>query len=228
MTMSSNECEPRSEDLRLAFGFIADPQARADVLVLFALLEALRDIPGRVSEPLIGEIRLRWWYEAFEEIRDGRPVRYHPLTEAIQRLIGQYGLDPQDLMDMVEGQMPILDRTLNLRDAVKVVDAGEGAITGLAARMLDKTAQAEAVAKSARLAGLVSLVGNSLLPMADLGPEEFAHLLRDARTEAKSLSSTLMPLALPAVAARARWEGKAANPLTLRLKLFWGFVTSRI
>ena len=224
MTGTVNECEPRSEDLRLAFAFIADAEKRSDVLVLFALLETLRDIPARVSEPLMGEIRLRWWYEAFEEMRDGRPVRYHPLTEAIQRLMGRYSLEPQALMDVVEGQMPILERTLALRDALKVVDAGEGAITRLAARVLGEGAGAE---NCARLAGLVSLTEARLLPAGEVGPEEFSHLLRDAATEAKQLPSIVMPLALPAVAAKARWAGHS-NPLALRLKLFWAFVTGQI
>ena len=224
MTETVNECEPRSEDLRLAFAFIAEAGKRADVLALFALLETLRDIPARVSEPLMGEIRLRWWYEAFEEMRDGRPVRYHPLTEAIQRLIGRYKLSPQTLMEVVEGQMPILDRTLSLRDAVKVVDAGEGAITRLAAQMLGEEAGAD---HCARLSGLVSLTEVRLLPAAELGPEELSHLLRDAAAEAQKLPSSLMPLALPAVVAKARWAGRS-NPLMLRLKLFWAFVSGRI
>ncbi len=224
MTETVNECEPRSEDLRLAFAFIADAEKRADVLVLFALLETLRDVPARVSEPLMGEIRLRWWYEAFEEMRDRRPVRYHPLNEAIQRLTERYSLEPQALMDVVEGQMPILDRTLSLRDALKVVDAGEGAITRLAARLLGDETDAD---HCARLSGLVSLTDLRLLPASELGPEELAHLLRDATAEAKKLPSHLMPLALPAVVAKARWAGRA-NPLMLRLKLFWAFVSGRI
>ena len=75
-------------------------------MALYAFLETLRDIPLRVSDPLMGEIRLRWWYESIEEIEQGRPLRYHPLTEALKRLVETYGLDAHAFYELIEGQMP--------------------------------------------------------------------------------------------------------------------------
>ena len=215
--MTASECEPKSEDIRLAASFIADPAKRADVLTLHAFLETLREIPERTTEPLMGEIRLRWWYEALEEIRDDRPVRYHPLTEALQRLIPQYGLAVQDLLDCVEGQMPLLDPPpSNLKTALKIVDAGEVIISRLCAQILDKDGNA----------ALALLKRNQRLEEA--GETEGAHLRRDAAAAAKELPASLMPLALPAALAERIWISRPLDPLSKRLRLLWAFVTGKI
>lgn len=225
--MTASECEPKSEDVRLAASFISDPAKRVDVLTLHAFLETLRDIPERTTEPLMGEIRLRWWYEALEEIRDDRPVRYHPLTEALQRLIAQYGLAVQDLLDCVEGQMPLLDKAgLDLKSALGAVDSGEGVIARLCARILDKDGDASLLAAPARFYGLAQLKLNRRLK--DAGEVEGAHLRRDAANAARKLPAALMPVALPAALAEGIWTGRPAGPLGKRLRLLWAFVTGRI
>lgn len=224
----TSECEPKSEDLRLAFAFIANAGKRVDVLALYALLETLRDIPARVTEPLMGEIRLRWWFEAFEEIRDGKTPRYHPLTEAVRGLIGRHGLAIQDFLDLVEGQMPLLNKPLSLRDAMMAIDAGEGIIGRLAVRILDPEADPVSVLQCARLAGLVSLRASGAFAREDFGPTEMAHMLTDARASVQGLPADLMPLALPAVLAQDVWQGRARNPLAKRFKLLWAFLTGRI
>ncbi|WP_443747277.1 squalene/phytoene synthase family protein [Asticcacaulis solisilvae] len=224
---ATNECEPRSEDLRLASVFIGDAQKRADVLALYALLETLQDIPGRVSEPMLGEIRMRWWYEAVEEIRDRRTPRYHPLSEALQRIVGQYALPAEDLLTLIEGQLPLLDAgPLDMRAALVIVDKGEGMAAKLAARILDPSADASALADPARFAGMARLKRAGRVPEA--GEAEAAHLYRDAAKAAKTLPASLMPLALPAALAGDTWTGRARGPLSKRLKLFWAFVAGNI
>ncbi|MBW8883109.1 MAG: squalene/phytoene synthase family protein [Asticcacaulis sp.] len=222
--MTSSELVPKSEDVRLACAFISDADRRAGVLALFALLETLRDIPERVTEPLMGEIRLRWWYEAFEAIGAGRTPHYHPLTELFQRLIPQYGLPVEAFLDLVEGQMPLLDKgPLNIKAALPVVERGEGQVLRLAARILGHDAQLTAVA---RLTGLARLKARGRL--SEAGETEFVHLLRDARVEAKGLPVELTPLALPVALVHNLWHGREINPLALRLRLFWSFVAGRV
>src|ERR1700712_3509700 len=99
--MTSSELLPKSEDIRLACAFIPDAGKRGEVLALFAFLETLRDIPERTTDPLMGEIRLRWRYEAIEEIEQARPVRYHPLTEALKTIIERYSLPPKGFLDLI-------------------------------------------------------------------------------------------------------------------------------
>ncbi|MBW8734392.1 MAG: squalene/phytoene synthase family protein [Asticcacaulis sp.] len=226
-TSSPNESEPRSEDLRLAAAFIGDAQKRADVLAIQALLETLRDIPERVSEPMLGEIRMRWWYEAIEEIRDGRTPRYHPLSEALQRIIPQYSLPADDFLTLAEAQLPLLDAgPLDFKAALDLVDKGEGLAAQLCARILDPSVDASNLAAPARFTGLARLKRSGRLP--DAGEAEGAHLYRDAAAAAATLPASLMPLALPATLAPDLWAGRRRGPLSKRLKLFWSFVTGKI
>jgi phytoene synthase len=218
------ELLPKSEDVHLACAFIPEADKRADVLVLLAFLETLRDIPERVSDPLMGEIRLRWWFEAIEEIEQGRAVRYHPLTEALKAIIERYHLSPKDFFNLIEGQMPLLDKgPLTIKDALSVVDRGEGVLFRLAAQILGETANLTDIA---RLIGMVQI--KAMRGLSDAGDMEFAHLKREAVKAARGLPVAVMPLALQATLATDTWHGRMPGPLSKRLRLFWAFVSGRI
>ncbi len=224
--MTSSEVLPKNEDVILACAFIDDPAKRADVLALHAFLETLREIPDRVTEPLMGEIRLRWWYEAIEEIEQGRPVRYHPLTEVLKRLIETYRLDPKAFYALIEGQMPLLDKgALTTEAAMKVADAGEGGVARLAARIVDPDGQPK-LAEAARFYGMARLKAQRGL--SDAGDAELAHLRRDARTAMKGLTTKTLPIALPAALATGLWSGRPHGPLAKRVKLLASFMTAGI
>ena len=227
--MTSSELLPqdikvKSEDVRLACAFIPDAEKRAEVLSLFAFLETLREVPERTTDPLMGEIRLRWWYEAIEEIEQKRPVRYHPLTEALKALIGRYDLPPKDLLDMIEGQMPLLDKgALTIKDALGVVDRGEGHLFHMAAKVLGED---RALTDIARLHGMTQI--KATRGLNDAGDMEFAHLKREAQKAARALPTSLMPLALPSSLAATYWHGGKPGPLAKRFRLVWSFITGRI
>lgn len=96
-------------DRWLASRFIADPDDRADVIALYAFNHELARVAGAVSNPIMGEIRLTWWSEALDEIYAGKPVRRHPVTEALAAAIRRRGL-PRDPFDaMIEARFPELD-----------------------------------------------------------------------------------------------------------------------
>ena len=218
---------PAKEDMILACAFISDEKARADVLDLFAFLETLRAIPARVTEPLMGEIRLRWWWEAIEEIDQGRPVRYHPLTESIKALILERGLAPRAFYDLIEGQMPLLDKgALTTKTALEIVDRGEVIVARLAAQRMDPDAEASSLIHVARLYGLAELKARRGL--SDAGETELAHLRRETASAARKLPASLMPLALPAVTAPALWRGQPIGPLMKRIRMLTAFLTGRI
>jgi phytoene synthase len=112
--------EPLAEDLEetvrradpdrwLASRFIADAQARADVIALYAFDHVLARVPAMVSEPLMGEIRLTWWREALDEIYAGGPVRSHPVALALAQAVRRRGLDRAPLDDLIEARLGDLD-----------------------------------------------------------------------------------------------------------------------
>ena len=222
--MTSSELLPKSEDVRLACAFIPDSDKRAEVMTLFAFLETLRDIPERTTDALMGEIRLRWWYEAIEEIEQKRPVRYHPLTHALKVMIERYDLPPKDFLDLIEGQMPLLDKgPLKIKDALGVVDRGEGNLFKLAATILGEEASLTDIA---RLYGMTQI--NMTRGLSDASDMEFSHLKREAAKATKGLATALMPLALPSSLAAAYWQGRNPGPLAKRFRLLWSYMTGRI
>ena len=220
----TSEILPKDEDVILSCAFIPDADKRAAVLVLYALLDTVRTAAARVTEPLMGEIRLRWWYEAMEEIRDGKPVRYHPLTKALEGVARTYGVSPQALMDMVEGQMPLLEKgALTVKDALACVDRGEVVVCQLAAAILGGQGD---LAGPARLYGMAHMKARRGL--SDGGETELLHLRREAARDVAGLSAPLMPLALPASLAIDIWHSRPRGPLAKRLKLFWSYLSGRI
>lgn len=72
----------RDEDRWLAAHYANENDCRK-LLALYAFQCELRRIPSAVSEPALGEIRLQWWREAFDEMRGGKPVRAHPVVEEL-------------------------------------------------------------------------------------------------------------------------------------------------
>ena len=96
-------------DRWLASRFIGDAAARADVIALYALNLELARIADAVREPLMGEIRLTWWREAIEEIFAGRPVRRHPVVEALAGAIQRRGLTAAPFEAMIEARFADID-----------------------------------------------------------------------------------------------------------------------
>lgn len=71
------------EDLRLSLRYAAK-EDRPRLAAIFALQIELRRIPGLVSEPPLGEIRLQWWRDAINEIVRGGKAPPHPVVEALK------------------------------------------------------------------------------------------------------------------------------------------------
>lgn len=226
--LPEDETVPRDEVVRLAAQFIEDAQKRADVLALLAFAEVLRDVPARVSEPLLGDIRYTWWVEALEEIRDGRKVRYHPLSAALAGVVERHALDTQVLIDAIAPHRLQLDGRLSLRDALSVADKGQAAVLAQAAKVLAPTADAACLIIPARFHTLATMKVAGRLNADEAGAEEGRHLCREARQSVKRVPSALLPLVLPTAVAADLWQGRERGALSVRLKLLWAFVTGRI
>jgi 15-cis-phytoene synthase len=227
MTVSP-ECLPKNEDLTLSAAFIADEGKRVDVLLLHAFLETLREIPLKAKEPLMGEIRLKWWYEAVEEIMADAKVRYHPITEALQDLKTRRGLDLTPLLSMIEAQGALLDKPLTLAGVLEAVDGGESLIAQLSARIIDDEADASGLSAPVRLYGLSLFLGGEGLPRASL-PEDVVNTARDAaRLSMKSVPTTLMPIVAHAGMAKTYITGRTPGPLKRRFSVLGCFLTGQL
>lgn len=57
--------------------------ARAKLVAIYAFNLEIARVRETVSEPMLGQIRLQWWREAFDEIEAGKSPRKHPIVEAL-------------------------------------------------------------------------------------------------------------------------------------------------
>lgn len=194
--------------------FIADAQARADVIVLYAFDNELARAPRASSNPLIGEIRLTWWREALDEIFEGRSVRRHPTAEALAEVVGRRGLAREPLERLIDARYRELDPTPMLpAEILSWARETGGQAAALAAAILDPATDAEA----ARAAGSAWALGRR-------SDGAFRGELSAARTAVKSLSAQAFPAAAHAILA----SHPAGSELSKRLKVTWAVARGRL
>lgn len=200
--------------------FIADPQARADVIALYAFDHELARAPKVASNPLIGEIRLTWWREALDEIIDGRPVRRHPTVEALAGLVERRGVGKAALEAMIDARYRELDPTpMDEKDALAWARDTAGLAGEIAARILapDGDVGAARAAGTAWALGRRAAAEPALKGVAD-------RALRAARGAVKSLPTA----AFPAAAQAALADRPGGSELSRRLRLTWAVARGRI
>ncbi|MEI9964804.1 MAG: squalene/phytoene synthase family protein [Caulobacteraceae bacterium] len=220
-------------DRWLASRFVADPAARADLIALYAFNHELARAAEVASQPLIGEMRLAWWREALEEVVEGRPVRRHPVAQAMAEAIPRRALPREALEALVDARLRDLDPwPLGPDEAMPYVDATAGRLMALAARILSPGADPHDLAEAARawgLSGLARLGGR--LP-ADWTPAEARGRVEAALARARGALKRLPVAAFPAVAYAALAgpyvRGRSVGGLEARARLVWASLSGRI
>lgn len=214
--------------------FIAEPQARADVIVLYAFDHELERAARHVREPLMGEIRLTWWAEAVEAMAVAQqPVRRHPVSLALADGVRRHGLPTALLAAMVEARFADLDPA-PLADAAALEAYLDGAFVApcaLAATLLGAGTDLAALRPAAQAYGLSRLAsdrGGKLPPglFADGGAvkRRIGALLDAANRDPAP------PQAFPAVAhaALSRIGGRAPGALEIQLRLTLAVARGRL
>ncbi|MDF1734978.1 MAG: squalene/phytoene synthase family protein [Minwuia sp.] len=85
--------DPLAADLRTGdadrfyTAMFAAPAPRKRLLTLYAFNLEVARTRERVSEPMLGQIRLQWWREALDEMAGGQ-VRNHPVCTALNDWLG--------------------------------------------------------------------------------------------------------------------------------------------
>ena len=219
----SDLVKAQDEDRWLAAQYANDGMSRG-LLALWALYCEIRRIPGLVSEPALGEIRLRWWRDALDEILTGKSVRAHPVVEeiahceivnakthrvldaAIEAYARSFYHEPFQSVDELANWLGDTDGAI---DAAAMSFAGGG----------DRDFQ---IAKDAGIAFALAREGRILAPMfAEESNSRSELLFRVASRELKHLKPELVPAVLhagltPLYLARAH----QAFPIRKRLRLF--------
>lgn len=87
----------KSDPDRLYSALFASGAARERLIGLYSFNLEVAATRERVSEPMLGQIRLQWWRDALDEIRSGQPRR-HPVVESLAEWLPAMGEDSFQLM----------------------------------------------------------------------------------------------------------------------------------
>lgn len=91
----------------LAVGY-APASARDGFAALLDLDHQLASILQSTTEPMIGQMRLTWWYEALVKL-DREPAPAHPVLQRLAVSVLPMGVKGADLAPMIEGWEALLD-----------------------------------------------------------------------------------------------------------------------
>jgi 15-cis-phytoene synthase len=100
-------------ELELALSY-APPATRSGVAALFALDAALANVLRSTTEPLLGQMRLTWWWEALNALDHG-PAPAEPVLKSIAREVVGHGIAGARIAAMIEGWEALLDEPLDER-----------------------------------------------------------------------------------------------------------------
>jgi len=211
-------------DRWLSSRFIGDALARADVVAVYAFDHELGRAPRVASNPLMGEIRLAWWREVLDEVYEARPVRQHPVAQALATAITRRRLLREPLEAMIDARLRELDaEPMTLAEALDWASNTGGVAAQLAAQILDPDARPEA----AKAGGQAWSIGR-LMATAGLEGEEAQRALSEAQAQSKGLSADAFPAIAHAALSQPRARGQVPGDLSVRARLFWAVLTGKI
>ncbi|MEO1193126.1 MAG: squalene/phytoene synthase family protein [Pseudomonadota bacterium] len=135
----------------------APAEKREALFTLLAFNQEIARTAERVSEPLLGEMRLAWWRDALEACAAGAKPPDHPLAAALAPLIAEGTLPAQALLDQVEARRRDLDPEgfASLAEMTAYARETAGRLNALSATLLgrDDTRRAEAIGTAWGLVG---------------------------------------------------------------------------
>lgn len=86
----------------------APAERRADLFALYAFNLEIAGVRESVSEPLVGQMRLKWWYDALDAIVAGAPPK-HPVAAPLSEAVRRYSLPRADLETLIEARSDDLE-----------------------------------------------------------------------------------------------------------------------
>ena len=194
-------------DRWLSSRFVADDGRRADLITLYAFEAELMVIPTRVTQPLLAEMRYRWWADQMEGVFSNAPRIGHPVLEALTGIVHRHGLVRASLDALIEAHIGRVHGEPHDLDAFYVGPMQT------AVRVLTGPGREAAVVDAGRMRGL-----------AQTGRVDEARALRSA---ANAVLNGLPTAGFPAVAHAALLNPAAPEPVK-RLRLVWASLRGRV
>ena len=186
---------------------MADEGRRTDLITLYAFEAELMVIPTRVTQPLLAEMRYRWWADQMDGVFANAPRIGHPVLEALTGVVGRHSLDRAPLEALIEAHIGRVHGQAHDLDAFYV-----GPMQA-AVQVLAGPGHEAAVVEAGRMRGL-----------SQTGRFEEARALR---REANAALKALPTVGFPAVAHAALLDPAAPEPVK-RLRLVWASLRGRV
>lgn len=213
----------RDEDRWLAAGYAPAPLQRA-LMALYAFQIELRRIPGAVSEAPLGEIRLQWWRDAFAEIREGRPVRAHPVVQEI----AASGLADENLASLFNAAIDAAARPLYAQGFADLADLegwlrqSDGSFEAMAVRLAGGDEELASLAQRGGAGFALAREGSGLAPaLGDDARMRAVEIVRETRAGFRSAPAAVGPALLHLALTKSyASRGARAFPIVKRLCLF--------
>lgn len=226
----SNLVRARDEDRWLAAQYAPDALKRA-LIALYAFHGELRRIPGAVSEPPLGEIRLQWWREALDEIVNAKAHRAHPVVEEMAAT----GIVRKPVMARFEAAIDAAARPLygegfeDINDLSDWLENAEGTVDALAVALATDNDATMQAAPKAGVAFSLAREGASLAPnLAGEIPVKARGLWEDARGGLRDAPAEAAPAILHLSLTPAYLKRDAAPfPVSKRMRLFTAMAFGR-
>jgi phytoene synthase len=185
----------------------APADRRADLFALYAFDLETAAVARRVSDPVIGEVRLQWWHDC---IAGAAETGGHPVAQALRDVLVKHGISEARALALIDARRSALYE-MEEGDAALEVHAGEtaGAVFAMAAQIL-AGAPDEAARLASHHAGVVALA-------PDGGALSRTHRAA-LRALVPHLPQAALPAFLPLVVAI---EGRAQLPQWRRQWMLW-------
>ena len=220
-------------DRWLASRLISDAAMRSDVLAVLAFDAELARVRAVVSEALLGEIRLTWWQEALDEIREQRPLRRHPTVQALARAIQIRDLSPVLLSSLIEARIEDLDGVVfdDPDKAMAHIDQTSVALSALILQILSPGTDLHAVQAVSRAYGLARLrLAGRLTPELATGwaPQRISDDLALGAQTIRALPVAAFPAIAHCAITQGLAKGREPGPLIKRALIFWSSLTGGV
>lgn len=219
---------------------LAPKDKRAALYALTAFAGEIAAIADKVSEPMIGHIRLAWWREAVAEMVAGATPRQHPVTLALSPVLRTHPELVEDLHAMLHARGVALEEAI-LTDAAAWTTHAEGMVSALHrawARVLDArqaAAQASEIQEQANICALIQALREiprmSALGVTHLPPELLAANAISSLAPSVALNGMVLAALEPLLAADSRTRLRGAlRPLdgVLALRCYTGRRLQRV
>lgn len=139
----------------------APPEGRKALMAIYAVNLEIARAPWASPEPLVAQMRLRWWADEIAKIYNGERVETHEILPALRSVIFKHALPQKGFETLISARMNDIytDAPKSQEAFDHYIDATSGTVMALSARVLGTAESAmPVVADFAYGAGVAALL----------------------------------------------------------------------